>query len=246
MANRKSHIYCIGTAKSGTHTLADIWGDNYKTAHEPEAEFMINLILNYKNGIIDDNVVIKNLISIDNKLKLDINSSQLNFFFIDILTKIFQDSKYILTIRDPISWLDSLINHQLSSSCSSNWKRLRDFRFNPSHLIHPNEEKALKKNNLYTLDGYLSYWNYHNKKAITVIPTNKLLILRTDKINESTKVLSDFVNLFNYNIMNSNVHSFKAKNKFNILAQINKDYLYSKVKEHCIELLIEFFPEIDI
>lgn len=190
MTPRKAHLYCVGTAKSGTHSIAAVFGNQLKSAHEPESEKIIDIILDLAAGCIDEQELRRYVLKRDRKLWLDVDSSQLNYFLLDKLVELFPAAKFILTIRNPYTWLDSFINHQLSHESSENWDRLRDFRFRPDIYAHGKEELVLKEKGLYTLDGYLSYWAQHNRTVIETVPKERLLIIRTDKISECTNEIT--------------------------------------------------------
>ena len=244
MHPRKTQIFCVGTGKSGTHTLAEIWGKQLRTAHEPETEIMLGLYLKWKSGNLNDKAIIDFIIRQDKRLWLEVNSSAVNFLFLELLATIFPKSKYILTIRNPYTSLDSFFNHQLTRNCSPNWHKLRELRFRPDFYTHPEEEQSLKEHSLYTLDGYLSNWNEHNKKVLDTIPKERLLIVRTDQIAQNLDNLARFAGLKNGSKIIANCHVFPSEKKFNILDQLNADYLEYKIQQHCGELMTIFFPEI--
>ena len=50
----------------------------------------------------------------------------------------------------------------------------------------------MKDNNLYTLDGYLKYWYYHNKTVIEGNPEKKLPIICSDQIEQNLDRLARF------------------------------------------------------
>jgi hypothetical protein len=175
-------------------------------------------------------------------MRLELDSSQLNYFLLDSLVSEFPNAKFILTIRDCYSWLDSFINHQLSRNCSPNWQRLRDFRFD-SNSEYKEEERILAQHGLYTLDGYLSYWAEHNREVLTTVPKEKLLVVRTHEIPQEIEKIADFLSISLDKLNLSKAHSFKAKNHFNILSEINKQFIDNKVNLHCKSLMDEFFPE---
>jgi hypothetical protein len=160
------------------------------------------------------------------------------------LVSLFPDAKFILTIRDPYSWLDSFINHQLARGCSDKWLKLRNYRFRPDKYTHQQGEFILKEKGLYTLDGYLSYWAHHNRTVIDTVPADRLLIVRTDKITERAEEIAAFVGMSSRNLRKEKSHAFRAKEKFGLLDQIDQAYLEHKVKEHCGDLVVRFFPEI--
>jgi hypothetical protein len=225
--------------------MASIWGNQLKCAHEPNGNELLKIIINKLEKSIDHQAFEIAVVAFINAQNLDVNSSGINFFILDVLLKKFPRAKYILTIRDPYSWLDSLINHSMFKPCSDNWTKLRDYRFRPDLYTHPPEERILKDNNLYTLDGYLKYWNHHNKTIIDNVPEKKLLILRTDQIQQNLDRLARFAGLKDSSKMVSNCHVFPARQKFDILSQINPVYLNRKIEEHCGALMRAYFPEIN-
>lgn len=241
---RKTHIYGTGTAKSGTHSIGAILDNQLYAAHEPEGQEVIDIILTVAAGHVDDSELGRYLLKRDRRLWLDIDSSQLNFFILSKLVELFPDAKFILTIRDPYSWLDSFVNHQLAREGSDKWVKLRDLRFRPDIYTHQQGELILKENGLYTLDGYLSYWGNHNRTVIDTVPENRLLIVRTDKITERTEEIAAFAGILSSNLRKEKSHVFKAKAKFGLLDQVDQEYLEYKVKEHCGDLIAQFFPEI--
>jgi hypothetical protein len=145
----------------------------------------VDVILGCLAGRIDDEELRRFVIERDRRLRLDVDSSFLNIYLLDQLVELFPDAKFILTIRNPYAWLDSMVNQQLSRKRSPKWSQLRDSVFRPDLFTHSNEELALKEEGLYTLDGYLSGWTRHNRKVIDTVPKERLLIVRTDMISES-------------------------------------------------------------
>ncbi len=241
---RKAHLYCVGTAKSGTNSINAIFRDQLRSAHEPESDKVIDIILDRAAGRIDDDELRSYVHKRNRRLWLDVDSSQLNFFLLDKLVEAFSDAKFILTIRNPYAWLDSFVNHQLARGNSDKWTKLRDFRFRPDIYTHSQAEIVLKEKQLYTLDGYLSYWAHHNHTVIDTVPSDRLLIIRTDKISDCVEQIARFAGVPISKLRQENSHANKARAKFQLLDTINQEYLEDKVKEHCGDLMAQFFPEI--
>jgi hypothetical protein len=241
---RKSQLYCVGTAKSGTHSIAAMFNDSIRSQHEAESAALIRKIGEIASGLISEADVCRYIRGRDRRLKLDIDSSQLNFFLIDYLLDVFRDARFLLTIRDPYSWLDSFINDSLRRQARQDWVKFREFRFKTDQLDHPPEERLLKSLGLFTLDGYLSYWAMHNHKVVTTIPSSRLFIVKTDEISRRAYEIASFAGLPEKCIRVDGLHSFKNPQKFNILDQLDRDYLEAKVREHGGWLMQQFFPEI--
>ena len=109
----------------------------------------------------------------------------------DLLTKAFPDARFILTVRDCYSWLDSVINQHLNIKVSPPFQQLRN-------LYHADpvqrEVAALEVKGLYSLQGYLSYWARHNDFVLNAVPSDKLLVdVPTRGLSEHTDDIASFV-----------------------------------------------------
>ena len=223
--------------------METLLGGYWRSAHEPESDETIDVILAHAAGRMNDSEVDHYLLLRDRRLSLELDSSQLNIFLLHKLVQLFPTAKFILTIRDPYTWLDSFINHQLTHRASDQWLALRDFRFRPDVYVHQPEEMVLKDHGLYTIDGYLSYWGWHNRKAIAVVPEDQLLIVRTDQIGERLDEIASFTSVPKARLLQEKSHSFKAQKKFGLLDKVNRQFVEDKIAEHCGGLVARFFPE---
>ncbi|NJO17495.1 MAG: hypothetical protein HC877_17650 [Thioploca sp.] len=226
-----------------------IFSNQYRSAHEPDARFLITKILAFHNGNIDKSKFVQYIIKHrDRRLGLEMDSSHLNYYLLDILVNEFSEAKFILTIRDCYSWLESLISNQLIVlKWQNNWFRHRwinfaDFRFG-SREKYAKEEAILADKGLYTLDGYFSYWNEHNSRVLAIVPREKLLIVKTNEIDQSIRRIEEFLSIPSGTLPHK-VRKNVKKKQFNILSQIDKDFLEAKANFHCKELMDKYFPDV--
>jgi hypothetical protein len=241
---RKFHIYCVGTAKSGTHSIAHMFDNKLCVGHEPEGDELLDVVFDTLAGSLSETELNRYLLARDRRLWLEVDSSQLNYFFLVGLVELFPDAKFILTIRDPYSWLDSFLNHQLARGGGPKWVKLRDIRFQPDVYVHQQGEQILKEKGLYTLDGYFSYWARHNHTVLETVPEDRLLVVRTDMISDRVDDIAAFAGVETNDIQRERTHAFKAKEKFGLLDRLDQQYLESKVNQYCADLVARFFPEI--
>ena len=241
---RKARLYCVGSAKSGTHSIDSMFNETVRSQHEVDSGDSIKKILEISKKNLSEENIISFIKKRDKKLCLDIDSSQLNFFFLDHILNEFPDALFLLTIRDCYSWLDSFINDSLRRNPDKNWILLRDHRFRAEKFTHSQEEEPLKRRGLYTLDGYLSYWAYHNNKVLSSIPQEKLMIVKTSEISNKAHSIAEFAGLPKNSIRLDQTHSFKNPKKFKVLEEIDEKYLELKIDEYCRPLMDKFFPEI--
>jgi len=240
--------YGIGMGKTGTVTLSIIFSKRYRTAHEPERRFFANKIVAFAHGKINKNDLIKYVNQRDRRLGLEMDASHLNLHLLDILVNEFSEAKFILTIRDCYSWLDSSINHRLARLGSSVEKRawfrhMDDLRFGADRFKYAKEEKVLVDNGLYTLDSYFSWWKTHNTRVLSTVPPERLLVVKTRELTQSIPQIETFLGITPGSLLTS-VHANVRRKKFNILSQIDKDFLEEKANFHCKELMDQYFPEV--
>ena len=245
--------YCVGAGRTGTTSIHKIFSQQYRSAHEPERPLLIHQILRFAHGKIDKNKFIQYIKQRDRRLGLEMDSSHLNYHLLDILLSEFNEAKFILTIRDCYSWLNSLLNYQYAAYSwlraqnnliNKPWLKIDQLDFRASELKHKPEEKFLAEKGLYTLEGYLSYWQKHNMKVLTTVPPERLLIVKTAEINTSIPRIEEFLGISVGTLPSKNIHENAKSKNFNFLAEIDSDFLEEQVHIHCQELMAKYFPEI--
>ena len=191
----KFKAYCIGMAKTGTTSIHMIFRSHYRSAHEAESGFLCRKILAFLSSKIDRNQFIQYLKHRDQRLNLEMDSSALNYFVLDILVKEFSEAKFILTIRDCYSWLDSAINyypsipaisytHWLRRHCRAFFKFVNEMD-KLNYANYAKEEQVLAANKFFPLEVYFSKWAKHTNKVLNTVPTDRLLVVKTSEINQS-------------------------------------------------------------
>lgn len=116
LRGRKTHVYCIGAAKTGTTSIAQIYNKVYRTAHEPEVEQTTGCVMDYLSGRLSETECAKRLMARDKRLNLEMESSHPLGYFTPLLVSSFPDAKFLVTIRDPRSWIKSRINFHLNKT----------------------------------------------------------------------------------------------------------------------------------
>lgn len=245
--SRKFHAYCLGTPKSGTVSLGELFKTGYRSAHEPEVRFLTYKIMAWQQGKLGKDELLSYLRHRDSRMQLEMDSSYLNFEVAGELAQAFPQARFILTIRDCLSWLDSFINFQLNKPefMGSGYKQI--FRDHMDGLLgagkyqHGEEEAALEELGLHSLDGYFSYWSHHNQHVMDTVPDEQLLIIRTCDINHSIPAIESFLGLPASTLPEAK-HANPVTRRNSILDKVDKDYLYDKARLHCTTLMDRFFP----
>ena len=244
MKARNFHAYCIGTSKSGTHSVAEIFGKRYRAAHEPEYEELIDMILRASSGAASEAELSEFVRSRDQRLGLELECSHPLFHLLDVLVTEFSEAKFIFTIRDCYSWLDSQVNSQLSYIETRPWQEFGDVKFAGESGRHAPEEEVFSRFGLYPLEGYLQAWALHNQKVLATIPPERLLVIRTTDIAREIPKMAAFLNVPVASLDTSGAHSFKGGKKFDLLSKLDQRYLDEKVDQHCRPIMNTYFPEL--
>jgi hypothetical protein len=240
---RRCRLYCTGTPKSGTHSISEMFVEPLRSGHEIEYHRLAGKIMDASSGRITAQHFRKWILRRDRRIRLDVDSSTLNFFILDVLLADFPDARFVLTLRDCYSWLNSMANHSARYP-QKHWQPFRDFRFRPDLHVHAAGERVFKENGLHTLEGYLSYWARHNQESLAKIPAERLMVVRTDQISDRAAEIARFAGLAPGCINPNQTHGFQNPAKRDFLAELDQDYLETKVREHCRPLMARFFPEI--
>ena len=227
----KFHAFCIGTAKSGTHSLADMLSAKYRASHEPNAVDLITLKNLALKKQINNTEIVDYIRFRHKQMRLELESSDFCGYFIKEYVETFPKSKFILTVREPFSFLESIINHQLNTPAEKpslrKWVLGREINYNyENNLTFSENDQVLEEYDcLYPIKGYLDYWFKRNNEAITLIPEDRLLILNTFKLKQNSKAIADFLCVPENTIKSEHSHSFKSPKKWDLLSKIDSNYI---------------------
>lgn len=239
----RPRLYGIGPGKTGTNVLASMF-TGLAAAHEAEAAAVIGAVLGYEAGRIDWRCLRDFIAERDRRLGLAVDVSNLNIFLVDILVGMAPDAAFVLTVRDPYSWLDSILNHYLRRPPTDVWRDFAEHRFAPEHRSYPPEESGLVEAGLFPLAGYLSYWRAHIDKAFTAVPADRLLVVRTDRIAVEAERVAEVAGFSAAHVDRSRINEYRNPDKRPILDRIPRGHLVEQVRRHCEPLASRLFPEI--
>jgi hypothetical protein len=221
-----------------------MFGEGASSAHEPDADRLLRQILSREFGPQGDEKMRNYLLAKEQRRGWSIDSSQLNYFVLTELLELFPKARFILTVRDCFTWLDSFINDSLRREVSNDWRRLRDKRFKPEVYPHlKGEDDVLLEPGLYSLRGYLSYWEEHYATVLRLVPESQLLKVRVDELGIRAHEIADFVGLPHSSVLPERSHVFKNPQKRNVLSLLRQDYLLEEVS-HCCPTMRLLFPEV--
>lgn len=191
--DRKAQVYCVGLPRSGTHTLAEILGCGLKSSHEPLKKLTISFIVN-EHVRRNDEQVMQWLRLRDACLRLEVEASHFMHYFANHLARLFPLSRFILTIREPLSWLESEINVNHSAGRSVYWRNLEEYRYGISSVFNEDFDRDWQLRDD-RIEKCLSYWVRHIETVIDGVPPERLMIVNTSDISSEMANICRFVGL---------------------------------------------------
>jgi hypothetical protein len=242
---RRAQVFCVGTAKSGTHSIASMFSRNVRKGHEKEALEFIDAFFRWREGRMTEREYREWLVARDRELALEIDSSWFHGLIVDLLASEFPNARFVLTIRDCYSWLNSEFKRVLHTPSQQPQRvKMRAFVYNGAATTHAPEERVLKDAGLYPVDNYLSRWAAHNEKVLATVPRERLLIVRTEQIRARANEIADFAGLPRCALQMERTHEYRNPVQREVICELDSQFLEKKVEQHCRPLMERFFPEI--
>ena len=244
---RRIHVYGLGAPKTGTHSIAGLFSGNYRSGHEPYFVQTTHLLKLQRSGGIGQHELTQEIRNRDCRWRLEAESAHFLAHFCDVLAEEFPQAKFILTVREPMSWLRSIIDQHIrnprekfaASGAAGHeaWLTLRDLYFDQPPEEYSAFESLLEKYQLHSIDRYVAYWARHNQRVLDAVPARRLLVLRTCDLSGSIDRIAAFLEISPDMLTREKSHSFKALKKHGLLEKVNKSYVRDKISEHCGEIL---------
>jgi hypothetical protein len=232
-------VFGVGAAKTGTHSLGDMFSDQVPSAHERDVEALINLLLDHGSGSDQLRRYLKRR---DRRRRLWIDASQVNIYLIEDLEALFPGSLYVLTVRSPALWLRSKVDDMLRRETSPTWRRFRDYRFGEKAVAGtPDDELA--KRDLYTVRGYLQYWRFAIETVLTHTSADRRMVVETSDLASRAAEIARFASLPYPDRLPVATHSFQNTTRSGVLEKLDRHYLAAQLEENVGPIARSVFPD---
>jgi hypothetical protein len=230
--------------KTGTHSLAGIFG-RYRARHEPEQERVMRFIMARARQELSTADARNQIRLLDRRLWLEFSVSWINYFLVDLLLEEFPKAKFVLTIRDCYSWMDSMFNQLLAREHNAELTQFHHWYADSlGPASHSDGDRVLAEHGLWPVELWLRAWVQHNSRILELVPADRLLIIRTHEILPDIRRLAEFFEVPPDTLEATRSHDYKAEKKFGLLSKIDEHHLLALVESHCADLMGRFFPEI--
>lgn len=242
---RQTRLYCTGAPRTGTHSVAAIFDRSLRSRHEPDFRAATRAVLDHARGALSADELRRFVRRRDERLRLDVDSSHVNVFLIEALAAEFADARFVLTIRDCFSWLDSALNHARNTrKWSAADREYLDFYFGARDADYSQHDAFLRELGLPSVDSHLRAWRRHNDTALRAAPPDRLLVVRTDQISRRLPEIAAFAGVAADRIAPDFAPKGRARAAHHLLARIDAGYVDERAAEHCGALMARWFPDV--
>lgn len=231
---RRFHAFALGTAKSGTHSLAGLFS-GFRTEHEPSAIELNTLLAHEDLGAHFERKLRRWLTWRDRAMGLEMESNCFLSHYADSLVKVLPEARYILLFREPRSWVRSWINHTINrrEQPGSVWDRALEAIYRPDDHAYGFEESVFVSRGLYPLSSYLHHWRDLNEKLLAALPAERTLLVPTAKISESIDALARHVGVEPDSLSRANSHLFHRASDHRVIEALDGDLLDELIETIC-------------
>jgi hypothetical protein len=245
-SRRRFHAYGVGLSRTGTGSLAAIFG-RYRSAHQFLRDEHEQAVQDLDAGKLSRAQMRDFLLRRHREKVLEMDSAANNGRCVDILAEEFPSAKFILLIRDFYSWLNSEQNKLLIRARTPEaWPKPPGSTPSPREsvaagLAFYQSDEAFVRRFEALLEVHVKEWTEVNQFILDRVPASRLLIVRTCDLSRSREKLARFVGVPPETLV-ENAHMDKAPHDLRILSKVDPEMLERRVRERCGPLMDRFFP----
>jgi len=247
---RQFVAFCIGTAKSGTSSIAAMFS-RFRSFLEPNSgELIREIIRSENNSRTRDSRLMAAFSRCDREHLPEMNSSQINGFYLKEIETLHPAAKYILTIRPCLNWLESFANHHYETRtvkvAKLYWHEYRKFRFGRYGYSFESDETAVEEAGLFPIEAYVHFWADYNNDMLARAPIDRTLIVKTCDLGHSCSKIERFLGLRDGSLDPGSSHkNIRTQKTFSVRQTVAAEYLEAVVARHCIGPLAKYAVSTD-
>ena len=225
-AARRFHLINVSPQKTGTRSIAGIFR-RFRAAHEYQHDRATAAIHDRHFGHTDSESLKVFVLARDAAGLLEVDSASFNHWYADILTLLFPRARFLLSVREPQSWLESLLSHaQREVICAAKqgqpfpprFQRQADMIFDEFDTAWFRDDDALQRRLPHLCDTLLGFWVDTHRRLIALLPEDRRLILSTGRLSQSLSQLADFVGVSENTLDSASAHLHRRPDGLSILS----------------------------
>jgi hypothetical protein len=228
--SRWMHCFCLGAAKTGTTSFAEMFSEYYRAAHEPEVPDLTAAVARVVRGEHTEAEVVAWLQRRHRRLDLDVEASHPLGYMAPWLPQVFPEARFIITLREPLAWLKSRLDYHFHKT-PAEWQAYRDLIWGRWHQGYHPEEAILEGMGLYSIDAYLSQYTEQYEILFKNLPQERCLIINTAQLNDAVAPIADFLRIHPHTVKIRHANALTAADS--IIDKLAPDFVRARVQEKC-------------
>lgn len=200
---RQLHIVNLSLPKTGTKSVAGLFSA-FRARHEYQFDAATKILEAYSDGRISRVELSAFLLTRQALGQLEVDSSSVNFWFVREFITLMPQAKFLVVLREPLSWLESVLAHLQRDAIDASTRglpfpasfmrlaKVSGVCFDPSMA----QNAEVYKRALPDLSRrLLQFWTSQNQQILAVVPPNRRLVLGTEYLSVSHRALSSFAGI---------------------------------------------------
>jgi transcriptional regulator with XRE-family HTH domain len=248
-AARRFRAYGVGLPKTGTTSIAAIFGA-FRSAHEGLAHETYRALAARAHGSTTEADFRDFLRWRDVRAALEMDSAGFHHAYIPLLVQEFPDARFVLTVRDCFSWLDSLVRYVLDAGPDGGafvgWGREQlGLPFDLPYRDATSRER-LRPTIASCLSGFLRYFRDGNRRVLAAVPEARLLVVRTSEISQSLASIARFVGMAEEALDRTCAHQLQAPPHPSLLRSLDRATVESLFEGVEDQVMLRYFPTLSL
>jgi hypothetical protein len=241
---RHARLYGVGAPRTGTHSLAGLFGARVRARHEPAFRAAADAVLAHHAGRWSVDELRRFVRLRDERLRLDVDASHANAFLAAALVAELPDARFVLTMRDCFTWLESALDHALNTRSARRDDPYLAFWFGADRSAPTRHDAPLRELGLRGIDCHLAAWTRHNEHVLHAVPAERLLLVRTHELSRRAGDIADFAGIARARLRARLEVRGVARARLRVLERVDPGFVADRASAHCGALMARFFPEV--
>ena len=242
LTGRTRRVYALGTPKSGTTSVARMFKGLCRTDHEPHRPATVKGMHDHFVGEICDAELQQSYRARDKQLTLDLESNCFLAYRPDLLYSTFPNAKFVILIRDPLTWLDSILDNNINFSRKKTptMAKWHSVLFQDRETSLSANDELLIEMGLYPVNCYLDYWVRTNDRCLRSLGDSPQLCIGTNQISRRAEEIGDFIGIDVSKLERNNTHMNRTAEKHNVLQKLDAERIEESLSKICNPLIRDF------
>jgi hypothetical protein len=156
------------------------------------------------------------------------------------LADMYTDAMFVLLIRDCFSWLNSAVDMRIRNlHHPSNTHAYFHAKYGSYGHEFASEEAALQQAGLVPATSWLRSWAQTNQRVLDAIPSERLLVVRTEDLDTSAEVLAHFAGVPLSTV--HAVHTNRNPSPTGLVSEVPVSFVVEQARRYCAPLMDRFW-----